>query len=174
MSSYTMRSLTHLVLVGSVVAQVFDAPNKLRPQDLTHRSIPSLTKRAQSEPCAQVSDLWVAQNAENKKPSADTSWIIVPAQRAYDCLMSVPVDLAGDVKEIQELKSYLEYQSTLAWLKSGVKDLQGPLDIMGGLDAIAKSVQDKKYKSDYEVQFAIRRLLDGELHIKNLLTPGHA
>jgi hypothetical protein len=169
-----MRSLTHLALVGSAVAQVFDAPNRLRPQDLIHRSIPSLTKRAQSEPCAAVSELWAAQNAENKKPGATASSIEVPAQRAYDCLMSVPVDVAGDIKEIQELKSYLEYQSTLAWLKSGVKDLQNPFDVMGGLDAIAKSVQDKKYKSDYEVQFSIRRLLDGELQIMNSARNGHA
>jgi hypothetical protein len=168
-----MRSLTHLALVGSAVAQVFDAPNRLRPQDLTHRSIPSLTKRAQSEPCAKVSELWASQNAENMKPGATASSILVPAQSAYDCLMSVPVDVAGDVKEIQELKSYLEYQSTLAWLKSGVKDLQGPLDVMGGLDAIAKNVQDKKYKSDYEVQFAIRRLLDGKLQIKNVAHTSH-
>jgi hypothetical protein len=138
-----MRSLTHLALIGSAVAQVFEAPVNLHQEDFVPRSIPSLTKRVQYEPCAEVSELWAAQKAQNTKQGLKNASIRVPAQRAYDCLMSVPVDVAGDVKEIQELKAYLEYQSTLAWLKAGVKDVREPLDIMGGLDSIAKNVQDK-------------------------------
>jgi hypothetical protein len=95
----------------------------------------------------------------------------------YEYLPNVHTIVKGDVKEIQELKAYLEYQSTLAWLKTGVEGQLAPLDIMGGLDTIATAVQGGKYKSDYEVQYAIRQLLDCRWHylfrkycIKYLLT----
>lgn len=80
--------------------------------------------------------------------------------------MSVPVDVDGDLKEISELKDFLQYQSTLSWLKQGDKEQQRPpVDVMGGLCQIANSVQNKKYKSDYEVQIDIRQLLDCELQL---------
>jgi hypothetical protein len=88
--------------------------------------------------------------------------IRVPAEIAYECLKSVPVDVQGDVQEITELKSYLEYQSTLAWLKKGVEGIRDPLDIMGGLDKIAADVKKNTYESDYDVQVDIRLLLDSE------------
>jgi len=61
---------------------------------------------------------WAASKA-NLKPGAKPSIVRVPAQAAYDCLMSVPVDVEGDVLEIDELKAFLQWQSTLAWLKTG-------------------------------------------------------
>jgi hypothetical protein len=157
-----MRSLSHLALAGSAAAQVFDTSFAFHPRNIDHQPLPYLSKRLQYEPCAEVSELWTAQKAQLSKPGAIPSSIRVPAKRAYDCLLSVPVDIEGDIKEIQELKAYLEYQSTLAWLKSGVKDQIDPLDIMGGLDTIAKGVKNKGFKNDYDVQLSIRRLLDGE------------
>jgi hypothetical protein len=151
-----MRSLAFTTLTVGAVAQVFNVPYAIPPTHGDLPPLPSLSKRRTFQPCAEVAELWAAQKAQ-KAPS-----IRVPAERAYDCLQSVPVDVKGDVKQIQELKSYLEYQSTLAWLKSGVKGQLDPLDIMGGLDTIAKGVQSGAYKSDYEVQYKIRSFLDCE------------
>lgn len=84
--------------------------------------------------------------------------------------MSVPVDIEGDVKMIQELKNFLEYQSTLAWLKSGVEGQIKPLDIFAELDTISKNVKAKAYKSDWQVQMDIRNLLSSKFssHIRGL------
>jgi hypothetical protein len=50
----------------------------------------------------------------------------------------------------------------LSWLKAGVKDQIEPLDIMANLDIIADGIKKKSYKSDYDVQLAIRQLLDSK------------
>lgn len=160
-----MRSFTHLALAASAAAQVFDAPFQLHPGDIVDHPLPTVSKRNTYEPCAEVAELWLAQNEELSKPGAASARIRVPAQRAYDCLMTVPVDVEGDIQEINELMSYLEYQSTLAWLKSGVKDQVEPLDIMDHLDSIVQMLKADYYTSDYEVQLTIRRLLDGKLMI---------
>lgn len=84
-------------------------------------------------------------------------------QVAYDCLMSVPVDVEGDIKEIEELKAFLQWQSTLAWLKSGVEGQFEPHDVMGLLDSFSSAVkEDNPSKSDWEVQMSISGILDGK------------
>lgn len=157
-----MRSLACLALAGGVLAQRYTAPYPVHAGDIAALPPSSrLTRRQQIEPCAEVRQLWLAQQDEMSS-SDDTSMIRVPAEIAYECLKSVPVDVQGDVQEITELKSYLEYQSTLAWLKKGVEGIREPLDIMGGLDKIAVDVKKNAYESDYDVQVDIRLLLDSE------------
>jgi hypothetical protein len=157
-----MRSIIQLAIVAGAVAQVFDRPIALHPGDIVDHPIPSISKRNKYAPCAEVAELWAAQIAQLSKEGAAPALIRVPAQRAYDCLLSVPVDSAGDLKEIDELKAFLEYQSTLSWLKAGVKDQIEPLDIMANLDIIADGIKKKSYKSDYDVQLSIRQLLDSK------------
>jgi hypothetical protein len=77
--------------------------------------------------------------------------------------MSVPVDVEGDLKEISELREFLQWQSTLSWLKEGDQYQRPSLDIMAELDKIAQGVQNETFISEYEVQLAIRRTLDGKL-----------
>ncbi|KAH7392849.1 hypothetical protein BKA66DRAFT_438985 [Pyrenochaeta sp. MPI-SDFR-AT-0127] len=156
------------LLAASTAAQanVFHIPRKVPLfEDFPPRSI--LDKRRNGdEPCAQVSALWADQRAQSV--SATTS-IYVPAELAFECLQSIPVDVEGDIKEIQELKEYLEYQSTLAYLKTGVEGQIEPLDIMGSLDKMVAAIKDgTTFTSDYEVQFAIRALLDraGDFHLQ--------
>ena len=44
-----------------------------------------------------------------------------------------------------------------------MKDVAEPHDVMKLLDSLAVAVKGKKtFKSDYEVQLSIRRILDGE------------
>ncbi len=128
-------------------------PRLPRIDDLS--PIPAFIKREQSvEACAKVADLWTQQN-QNASAKAR-----VPAELAYQCLQSVPVDVDGDVQEIEELKEFLEYQTTLAWLKAGVDGQIKPLDLMGSLDSIAWKVKAGRYENDYDVQFDIRALFD--------------
>jgi hypothetical protein len=161
-----MRSFTHLVYAASVAAQVFEPPFAPHPGDIVDHPFPTLSKRKTFTPCGEVAELWAAQKAQLSKPGTAPAPIRVPAQRAYDCLMSVPVDIEGDIKEIEELEAYIQYQSTLAWLKSGVKDVAEPHDITDLFDSLKFAIKGKKFfTSDYEVQLSIRRLLDGELQL---------
>ncbi|KAF2203680.1 hypothetical protein GQ43DRAFT_366347 [Delitschia confertaspora ATCC 74209] len=115
--------------------------------------IPAIEKRA-DEPCAHVSQILAALSPQETAR-------VVPAKVAYDCLMSVPVDVEGDIKQIAELKAFVQFQSNLEYLKQGIKwHNDQPVDILGGLDDIAKAIENRTYKSDYEVQRSINNLLN--------------
>ena len=150
-----MRTVTILTFLQAIaVAQYiypwngFDIPDELPP-------LTSINRRQQSgEPCGQIAESLAAQGSD-KSPS-------VPAQLAYECLQSVPVDVEGDVLQIQQLKEYLQFQSTLTYLKAGSKGQIEPYDILGQLDVLAEEVGNGTFDSEYDVQLSIRKLLDGE------------
>jgi hypothetical protein len=82
---------------------------------------------------------------------------IVPAQAAYDCLNSVPVDTSGNQQLIDELKIVWQFQSELVWYKNPGSDFEyGPLDIIGELDTIKSNLGS--FQSEYAVQLAIQNL----------------
>lgn len=57
-----------------------------------------------SAACAIVSSAWEA---------SPLTRVPVDAQTAYDCLTSVPVNTEGDIAFIDQLKLYLDFQSSL-------------------------------------------------------------
>ncbi|KAI2610762.1 uncharacterized protein GGS25DRAFT_163198 [Hypoxylon fragiforme] len=89
--------------------------------------------RSLGEPCAEVSASWAAQATAIFTRDHRAQ---VPAQLAFDCLISVPVDVEGNLKEIEELRHFLQFQSTLSYLKDGryrntqVGKHNEPLDIL--------------------------------------------
>lgn len=84
----------------------------------------------------------------------------VPAQLAFDCLQTVP-NKPGPAKDlITSLKAYIQWQSTLAWLKSPPASyMLPPTDIEGGLDDIGSKAAAGQYKSEYDFQLAIFKLI---------------
>lgn len=58
-------------------------------------------------PCAQVS---AALKASTEG--------IIDAELAYECLKSVPVDKDGDEAQVYGLSTFVNFQSTLAYLKN--------------------------------------------------------
>lgn len=161
--SLTMRTLSFLLIAGATVHAQAIVP-KLVGSIEQRSPPPTLFKRQQfQEPCEEVAASWVAQKA-----NATSDQIYVPAQVAYDCLQSVPVDKDGDVKQIEELKQFLQFQSTLSYLKDRPENQTKPVDIIGELDAISSRVQQGAYTSDYEVQLAIKVLLDSavDFHLR--------
>jgi hypothetical protein len=81
----------------------------------------------------------------------------IPAQVAFDCLNSVPVDTDGNSKLIDELKTVWQFQSELVWFKNPGDDWEyGPLDIIKELDNIKNSLSS--FKSEYAVQLAIQNV----------------
>ncbi|KAK4890915.1 hypothetical protein LTR27_010488 [Elasticomyces elasticus] len=80
---------------------------------------------------------------------------------AMTCLQSVPVDVDGDIQEIQGLKVLVQFQSDLAYLKDPPPGYLYPgVDILGGLDAILADIQAGAYKSDYDVQLDLYKLVN--------------
>ncbi|GKT40396.1 peptidase S41 family protein ustP [Colletotrichum spaethianum] len=79
---------------------------------------------------------------------------------AFDCLQTVP-NKPGPAKDlVKSLKSYVQWQSTLAWLKSPPASYMLPAtDIQGGLDDIEKKAEAGQYKSEYDFQLAIFQLI---------------
>ncbi|KAF2710747.1 hypothetical protein K504DRAFT_429018 [Pleomassaria siparia CBS 279.74] len=159
---FKMRSLSTLLLVA-----IAHASESIRsPVDSRDVGIPTTftTKReTTTEPCANIASAWAIA-----KPKMNGN-INVPAKAAYDCLMSVPVDVQGDLKMIDEMKLFLQFQSDLSYLKDGIKTHNAePLDLLAGLDEISQSVRSGLETSEYNVQQRLSSLLRkaGDFHLQ--------
>jgi hypothetical protein len=151
----------------SVHAQVF---KENLPAPVEERApLPTLFKRDQhKEPCQEVSASWAAAGPKATGTTNKAGEAIIPAQVAYACLQSVPVDKDGDLQQIQELKQMLQFQSTLTWLKQGVPGNIAPVDLMGKLDEMADKLKQGGIKSEYDFQLGIRQLFisTGDFHLR--------
>ncbi|CAI6067246.1 unnamed protein product [Clonostachys chloroleuca] len=81
------------------------------------------------------------------------------AQKAFECINSVPLDVNVSIATIDLLKRYYEFDTTIAYLKDPPKSYQSlPIDVMGRLDQVAQSLSDGKYNSTYEMEAAIKQI----------------
>ncbi|KAI4920359.1 uncharacterized protein J4E92_008578 [Alternaria infectoria] len=111
----------------------------------TSSSSSSASASSGQEPCAVVS-MAIAALPSGARP-------IVPAELGVQCLQSVPLDMEGNVKLIDDLKLMVKWQSNIAYLKNPPKGYtEEPLDIMGELDTMQKQVADGTFKNEYEFQ----------------------
>jgi hypothetical protein len=135
-----MRATSLLLAAGAASASAMT----------TVTSVPSST--VTGEPCAIVSASLAAIG-----PSGQP---LVPAEVGYNCLNSVKVDVAGDIQQIEELKAYLQWQTTFTYLSNPPAGYtEKPVDILGGLDLIAQKVKNGSYTSEWAVQSDISSLL---------------
>ncbi|KAK7744698.1 hypothetical protein SLS62_010117 [Diatrype stigma] len=86
----------------------------------------------------------------------DAALATVPASLAFECLRSVPNKPGPADQLVSSLKAYVEWQSTLAWLKAPPASyMLPPVDIQGNLDNISATAADGGYESEYDFQLAI-------------------
>ncbi|KAI0130801.1 hypothetical protein F4814DRAFT_456784 [Daldinia grandis] len=105
------------------------------------QAAPSATTRVNPRACARISS------------SGATTF---SASFAYECLRSVPNRIQPAQQLIQSLKAFVEWQSTLAWLKNPPKSYGFPaVDIQGSLDKILETAKQGGYESEYDFQVAI-------------------
>lgn len=108
-----------------------------------------------SSPCAQVSASVAAQ-----RPAATPT---VPAQLAYDCITSVPLNKSAALELIEAIVPYFRWQSNTVWLEDPPKEyaekVQPAAEVWGGLKKIETSVSDGTFKNEFEFGFALYRLL---------------
>ncbi|MCJ1250249.1 hypothetical protein MMC30_007475 [Trapelia coarctata] len=99
-------------------------------------------------PCATVSSLWAQQT--------DTVAPLVPIQLAKDCLNSVPIVPEEATKLVKGMLPYLQFQSTLVFLKDPPKDYPLPaVEILGGIQKIANNIANGVYPGEYAFQLDV-------------------
>jgi len=115
---------------------------------LASAALAAAQTQSTQQPCALVASRITQSSARDPG---------IPAQAAFDCLDSVPVDTSGNQNLIEELKTVWQFQSELVWFKNPGKDWEyGPLDIIQELDNIKNSLSS--FKSEYAVQLAIQNI----------------
>ncbi|RNJ59198.1 hypothetical protein D7B24_003291 [Verticillium nonalfalfae] len=101
--------------------------------------------------CAQV-----AQDADAVRARDPAAVPTVAAQLAFDCLQSVPNKPAQAQRLITSLQAYVQWQSTLAWLKNPPATyMLPPADIEGALADIGRTAAAGGFGSEYNFQLAI-------------------
>lgn len=78
---------------------------------------------------------------------------VVPAQLGLQCLQSVPLDTEGNIKLLEELNLYLEWQSNIAYLRNPPAEYtEDPIDILGGMEDIKQRLNSGDYLNEYDFQ----------------------
>ncbi|ORY09755.1 hypothetical protein BCR34DRAFT_365903 [Clohesyomyces aquaticus] len=106
-----------------------------------------------AEPCAIVSSALAALPSGARK--------VVPAELGLMCLQSVPLDKEGNIKLIDELKFFLQWQSNLVYLKNPPADYtEDPVDIIGEMESMQKQLSSGGYENEYDFQLDLMTLFN--------------
>jgi hypothetical protein len=96
--------------------------------------------------CSAVSASWASQIKATPTPT-------VNAKLAHRCLKSVPLDKSGALKFIVEIEPYLEWHSTLAFLKKPPADYFFlSHDVFAALNVIKEKLEADSYGNEYDWQ----------------------
>ncbi|KAI9819463.1 MAG: hypothetical protein M1827_006911 [Pycnora praestabilis] len=135
--------ISHTLCIAAIALGTADALKLPSKRDQIS-GVPTGTSDA-GEPCASVA-------------SALSVATTFPAQLAYDCLTSVPLQIDPALALAEALPDYVEWQSTLQYLEDPTPDylqLRDPVDIRGNLDAITGNITSGGYANEYEFQVAL-------------------
>ncbi|KAI9650895.1 hypothetical protein NHQ30_000930 [Ciborinia camelliae] len=117
-----------------------------------------------SEPCASVSSII------NEFPAEPT----VAASTALDCLKSVPLNINRSVAFIEFIEPYIQFQSTLAYLKNPPPGWLFPgVDILGGLTQMKALLFSGGYNTQWDFEkdmWSLVNILPHDFHF-NLPLP---
>ncbi|KAI0150264.1 hypothetical protein GGR57DRAFT_504603 [Xylariaceae sp. FL1272] len=111
-------------------------------------SAATLESRA-SDPCASLTPLLNQSR-------------IVPGQAAADCLYSFPYNDTAAHTFLDEIRKYVQFQSTIEILQNPPDTYNSPAyDILGALDQIASNYYDNHFQFDRDLLRAINSANDG-------------
>lgn len=102
----------------------------------------------------------VSQDRQLTNSPTDNAAIpTVTAQLAFDCLQSVPNKREPARELIRSLQAYIEWQSTLAWLRDPPSTYSFPAaDIPKGLAEIGNAAANGSFTSEYDFQLSILKV----------------
>ncbi|THX69190.1 hypothetical protein D6D08_06082 [Aureobasidium pullulans] len=110
---------------------------------------PSSSAPGGPDACAIVSKLVASFTSASPKATPT-----VPADIAYECLNSIPFNQSAASDLLESMRPYLNWQTTIAYLKDPPKDyadkIQPPYDFWGIFDAIEANVAAGAYASEYD------------------------
>lgn len=150
-----MRSLLFALMGPST----FVAATPIAPTRVTRLQI----RQNETMPaCAQVSAALYAEDGDG---------YTVPAGIAMECIKSAPLNTTAAKFLLSELPIFLQFQSTIKALANPPeeyrKNVQPPVDILGGLKLIENDLDNGKYENEYEFGWSLYTLLiaahDGHL-----------
>ena len=133
-------SLTALFLLRAA-ALIFAV---LLPVDAYPRVFPRQTNSSDT-PCYQI---------------FSSDYVLFLASDAYDCLITAPFNqtVAGGL--VSYYKDFLQFQSTLVYLKDPPPSYQQPsIDVLASLDALQAQVQAGTFKTEYDFEVALQTIL---------------
>ncbi|KAK0122059.1 hypothetical protein ONS95_010323 [Cadophora gregata] len=158
-----MRAAIPLLQLGIAAGAVAQSTfvTSIAPSSVVTASstaVPSLVPR---DGCAAIASLHESTFEANSSATLRDVPPLAPAL-AYECLTSVPLDKDAATSLIQYYKPYLEFLSTLAWLKDPPESYKQPaVDLIGGLENITSQISNNAFGNQYEFELAIRNLLHG-------------
>jgi hypothetical protein len=98
--------------------------------------------------------------------NAETSVFFKPSE-VYTCQQDVPIVPYLAVQQIEWMQGFIQFQSTLAWLKNPPAGYDLPPVDLGGLDKIAQKAASGQYHGEYDFELDIYNLItsagDGHL-----------
>lgn len=122
-----------------------------KPLPRADETLHVVVRQAPENPCAEVAAL---VNSDGNKER------IVPVSLAYACLNDIPLDVDGSIEWLQTLRPFIEFQTTLAYLKNPTADyLLPPVDILGQLDAFIAGIPQGMFANQYTLEYAVLDLL---------------
>ncbi|KAF1969364.1 peptidase S41 family protein [Bimuria novae-zelandiae CBS 107.79] len=103
--------------------------------------------------------------------------VIIEAELAFACLNSVPIKTDAATDTLKSLKSMVEWQSTLSYLKNPPEGYADEaVDLQKGLDDIGTKVSNGDYDNEYDFEIDIAKLLakahDGHLTFSGMAHAG--
>ena len=114
----------------------------------------SITTPAPTSPnmaCATVSSM-VAAATGSAVPT-------VPASVAWDCIQSVPLNALSGLELMDSIRPYLDWQTTLAYLKDPPSGyLEPAVDVLGDFDSIVSRLQSGGFINEYDFEFTLYEL----------------
>jgi hypothetical protein len=110
-------------------------------------------------PCAAIESLVQAANAT----SPDFTTPTIPAEAAWNCLQSVPLNTSAALDLIRSIKPFLRWQSTTAYIENPPQEyvdlIQKPVQFWAGIDDIESNLHSGKWTKEYDFGFALYKLL---------------
>ncbi|KAK4503771.1 hypothetical protein PRZ48_004686 [Zasmidium cellare] len=109
---------------------------------------PAHNTTTSEEPCAIISKALEKQTEKNP--------VSLNATVAYACLQSVPLHAKDGALQLDGIKTFTQFQSTLAYLKNPPEGYLYPaVDILDAYDQIAKKLENNEYNGEYDFQIDI-------------------
>ena len=89
-----------------------------------------------------------------------SDYVLFLASDAYNCLITAPFNATVASGLVAYYKDFLQFQSTLAYLKDPPPSYQQPsIDVLASLDALEGQVQAGTFKTEYDFEVALQTVI---------------